>query len=138
MLNWALLGLKRLEAQKGFTETEESRQAVEEIRTSNNSARLFIAENYRFAEGSICIAKTVYEAYCKWCQASGMHPVNDKHFGREISQFFRSSVKRLRRSTPFDGRVWCYVNLEEGASDEAIAAPEAASDQSFTYTQTSF
>ncbi|MGN6544033.1 MAG: DNA primase family protein, partial [Aureliella sp.] len=124
MLNWALLGLKRLEAQDGFTECEESKRATEDIRSANNSARLFLRENYRYREGSAVICKEAYEAYTRWCTGSGMHPVNDVHFGREVNQLYQGLVERQRRSFPMVGRAWCYANLEccEAEDDESSSA----------------
>jgi P4 family phage/plasmid primase-like protien len=112
MLNWALLGLKRLESQREFTITDESKRATESIRTANNSARLFIAENLRYRENAIQLSKDVYAAYSKWCSELGMHPMNEVHFGREIHQFFRGLVEKKKRGVGGFGRAWCYMNLE--------------------------
>lgn len=118
MLNWALLGLRRLEAQ-GFTITAESSQATEDIRTANNSARSFIVANYRYCEGAAVECKDAYDSYVKWCAENGMHPVNSAHFGREVSQVFRGAVERKQRSMPMLGRVYCYLNMENGDDGEA-------------------
>ncbi len=114
MLNWALLGLKRLEERGDFSVSEESRQAIEAIRTANNSARMFIREHYQHRQGARLLCKEVYEAYSKWCSESGMCPVNSVHFGREISQVFKGNVTRERKSLPMVGRAWVYENLENG------------------------
>lgn len=117
MLNWALLGLKRLERQGEFTVPQESIAAAEEIRTSHNSARSFIRETYQVRQDAVCVCQEVYEAYQKWCTDNGMSPVNAKNFGREISQLFGESVERKQRSFPMLGRVWCYLNLELGTEE---------------------
>lgn len=117
MLNWALLGLKRLERQGEFTVPQESILAAEEIRTSHNSARSFIRETYQVRQDAVCVCQEVYEAYQKWCTDNGMSPVNAKNFGREISQLFGESVERKQRSFPMLGRVWCYLNLELGTEE---------------------
>lgn len=119
MLNWALLGLKRLEAQDEFTECEESKRATEDIRSANNSARLFLRENYHYREGAVVSCKDAYEEYSRWCVASGMHPVNAVHFGREVNQLYQGLVIRQQKSFPHIGRAWCYMNLEGGESEES-------------------
>ncbi len=120
MLNWALLGLRRLESQREFTVTAESIEATEEIRTANNSARSFIRESYRYQEGAYITCQQAYQDYSKWCTEHGMAPVNANNFGREISQVFNDGVYRRKVTTPILGRVWCYVNLEAGIEEETF------------------
>jgi len=120
MLNWALLGLRRLEANGDFTIPGESKDAAEEIRTANNSARSFIKETYSYREGAYIPCSQAYEDYSKWCNDHGMSPVNSNNFGRELKQVFNDLVDRKKVTTPILGRVQCYVNLEQGAEDETF------------------
>lgn len=119
MLNWALLGLRRLESQ-GFTTSAESIQATEEIRTANNSARSFIRESYAFREGAYLPCSEAYQDYSKWCNEHGMTPVNANNFGRELKQVFNDKVDRRKITTPILGRVQCYVNLELGTEEDTF------------------
>ncbi len=136
MLNWALVGLKRLEENRpgtntGFTRTAEGERAKESIRTENNSARSFILENYHYCEGSHCQTKTVYEAYADWCYQSGHRAVNEVHFGREVRSIFKGLVGNEKKLLPAIGRARCYTNLAEGSSiDDQDEAPQAQTIQS--------
>ncbi len=114
MLNWALLGLKRLEERGDFSVSEESRQAIEAIRTANNSGANVHSRTLSTQAGGRLLCKEVYEAYSKWCSESGMCPVNSVHFGREISQVFKGNVTRKGNRFRWSGGLGFYENLENG------------------------
>ena len=117
MLNWALLGLKRLESQGEFTVPSESLKATEEIRAANNSARLFIRENIEYAathgdDIPSIECKLVYEAYSGWCKQNGLLSFGSPQFGRELNQFFRDRGE-IKKNRPRNGdsREYHYLNI---------------------------
>jgi putative DNA primase/helicase len=119
MLNWALAGLQRISENNGFTITQEMRNAVEDVRVATNSARKFIKEFYEYSPSvngiSAKIAcKTLYKRYTEWCHEGNHKPFNEVHFGREMKSVFKTLVVRERGiADDFDGRVWCYFNVQE-------------------------
>lgn len=95
---WAVIGLHRLRKQFAFTESEKSRQAVDEYRTETNPARAFLQEHCQLENGAITYTTELYAAYSKWCKQGGHYPLGEMRFGKEVRRVYKH-VERLREGT---------------------------------------
>lgn len=101
-----IIGLKRIIQNKGFTETEGTRQLLEEFNRNNNPVLSIIAllEEKRGEEFYIGMAKNeVYDLYCLGAQHERMKPVNlgtftktmNKHLNLYVQDTFRDGYRAL-------------------------------------------
>jgi P4 family phage/plasmid primase-like protien len=107
ILNWALVGLHRLRANKGaFTVPQSCREAVEKLRADSNPARRFLLDRYECdpTAGWQAAKDEVYQDYRVWCGANGHHPLAEIGFGREVMRTFKNGVKADKSSPDGSGR----------------------------------
>jgi len=121
VFNWALEGLRALNADRGFAVPEISRRLLEEHRRDVDPARAFLLANCAASDGCDGLpTREIYQAYVHYCQANGYRPTNAANFGRQVRRTF-PTVERARHRS---GRrlVWQYTGLavQEG-SDVATA-----------------
>lgn len=101
-----IMGLKRIIQNKGFTETEETKQLLEEFNKNNNPVLSIIAllEEERGEEFYIGMAKNdVYDLYCLGAQRERMKSVNlgtftktmNKHLNLYIQDTFIDGYRAL-------------------------------------------
>ena len=110
ILNWALIGLKRLREQKGFYMTEEMKEDIREVRNLNNPVALWAEENIRIEKGKEIAKKEVYQKYSVWCQLNGYKPLGHAKFSMELHRIFKSVTKKNVRSSLGD-RPYVWPNL---------------------------
>lgn len=86
LLNKALIGLKRLEAQGSFSATESADRQAEVYRTENNSSYAYARECLKDADAKHAIGKVeLYAAYAQWCVENGVKfPENTRRFNKSI------------------------------------------------------
>jgi phage/plasmid-associated DNA primase len=110
ILNWAVRGLHRLRAQKGFSDSEIMDKALENYRAETNPARQFLLEIC--SESTLdetILSKDLYGAYCRWCKENGHnYPLSEKQFGKEIKRSY-PKMKRDRQTT--GTREWYYRGI---------------------------
>jgi P4 family phage/plasmid primase-like protien len=110
VLNWALAGLDRLNAKKGFTIPQGQKKLMEEYRRDADPARAFLMDNY---EGSLNEAYVpcaeVYTAYKTFCETNGCHAMNERTFGQHVRRIF-PQVER-QRIGPRGNRGYVYKGL---------------------------
>ncbi len=106
---WALVGLDRLRNQHGFTTSKMLTEAIEDYQSESNPARAFLRECFCERNGERISTKVVYKIYSTWCVEHGYRPLNERHFGREVTRVYRGCEK-IR--TGSDGsRKYEYKNL---------------------------
>lgn len=72
LLNRALIGLKRLEENQGFSESESTREKEEAYKIENDSTYEYIKEKLEYHEGSRLKKIDIWTGYLKWCGTSGI------------------------------------------------------------------
>ena len=110
IFRWALVGLARLRAQGGFTESEKMQAALQDYQEEMNPARVFLQENVELERDHQIKSKNLYRFYRKWCEEFGYHPMADKNFGREIRRRF-PGVERKKTGTRSE-RFWIYEGIK--------------------------
>lgn len=99
VFNWVLGGLRRLLAQKGFTQSELVRQQMESYKHQSDSVRLFLDEQgYRTDSLMYLPLKDVYRAYKEYCAENGYRPVHNRNFRKRLKD---NGVEDGRNSSGF-------------------------------------
>tara|TARA_R110000823_G_scaffold213278_3_gene343227 strand:+ start:95 stop:1630 length:1536 start_codon:yes stop_codon:yes gene_type:complete len=88
VFNWVLDGLKRLLKQKGFTDCEAAKQAVEQYKSQSDSVKMFIDENnYSISPTDYTLIKELYFEYRSYCCEDGFRPVNKTNFIKRLGSY---------------------------------------------------
>lgn len=94
ILNWALVGLRRLRSAGRFTESEPMKKAIEEYRYESNAVQQWLAEETQRTETKddppqpLCqlSAKEAYEHYAEWIKRTGRQAFGITNWGREMKR----------------------------------------------------
>lgn len=89
ILNWTLEGLQKLNEAGRFTESDKSKELIEEYRRDADPARAFLLENYTMVldgEGTGCAG--IFETYVQYCDRNKCRPMNNRTFGRQVKRAF--------------------------------------------------
>lgn len=85
VFNWVLDGLERLLNQKGFSECEASRLAVENYKLESDSVQLFLTDSeYEADTVSSTLIKNIYIEYRTYCMEDGVPPVKKGNFIKRL------------------------------------------------------
>lgn len=110
ILNWAIVGLQKLNEAGGFTMPENSKQLIEEYRKDSDPARAFLLENYEYNGDGYGVSCTeLYSSYKQYCDENGCRTMNNRTFGRQVWRIF-PDIERSRPGNR-DSREWVYQGL---------------------------
>lgn len=112
ILQWALLGLRRLRRQGRFTESDLCNTSREAYKAENNPAREFLMDNFRADQYGFIPTMEIYKKYTEWCQANGYKSMGNRMFGREVNRVFPHS-ERTRRKISSTCQTWGYLGISE-------------------------
>lgn len=112
ILNWALEGLRRLDADGGKLQLNERQQAIRDALIHESESYVaFAREGVIEEDGASLGASEAYEAYVVFCHTRGWTPLTLKRFGSA----FKESVVRFYGVTQsndhFEGRGWHGIRL---------------------------
>jgi len=114
ILNWALLGLKRLYDNNLMTEVAQVTEWVNECQEAHNPALTFLKEGFESVPGSELRADDVRKEYNYYCKLNGLAELGARNFGKEITKCF-PGVERVRRTMIAHGggkiRYYAYTGL---------------------------
>jgi len=104
---WALEGLKRLiQNDYVFSETDRTKYEVEKYRIDSNSVLSFV-ENYCEIDNKLFVEiKELYARYKEYCNESGLNPVSQIRFGKEIRENYENIItfrENVSRRTVYKG-----------------------------------
>jgi putative DNA primase/helicase len=110
VLNWALIGLDRLNTNRGFTVPQGQRDLMEEYRRDADPARAFLMDHYEGSlNGAYVSCADVYKTYRTFCEANGYREMGERSFGQHVRRIF-PRVER-QRIGPRDNRGYVYMGL---------------------------
>jgi P4 family phage/plasmid primase-like protien len=110
LLNWAIEGLRNLNAAGRFTMPADSKAMLEEYRRDANPARAYLLENYQPSNnGEYVGCETLYNDYKSYCNSKGYRPLADRTFGKEVHRAF-PDIKRKRPGSG-NSRDWMYDGI---------------------------
>jgi len=127
LLNHALMGLRRLDAQQGFTDCASVLAATEKYRRQCDNVYEFMRDKVQVCSGHSLPKEEVYKGYKSWCEEVGVsHPLSQRGFNKRLSE--TSGVRESREV--LDGkkhRVWQGISwITDG---QETPAPTEKSDQ---------
>lgn len=109
ILNWAIHGLNRLNAQMKFTSPKVCLDRFSRLRTESNPVIEFLEDNVSPAENDAVQSSEIYQAYRKWCSENGLHALGSSQFGKEIKRAFPAANRSRKR---ISGQLkWCYEKI---------------------------
>jgi len=96
VFNWILTGLRRILAQKSFTDSEAVRQQLEAYKRQSDSVRLFLDEyTYKPSTTNWLPTQDVYREYRQFCVDDGYRPVAR---GKLVARLQTVGIEQLRRN----------------------------------------
>ena len=107
IFNWALEGLRRLENDGAFTDSDQIDDATVQYRSESNLAKEFLDECGNLIPAGFTLACDLYDAYTVWCKRYGYKRDSQK---RVASDWRRLGLKRGKESGK---RVWYGIELVE-------------------------
>lgn len=93
ILNWSLLGLRRLLARGRFEIPSVVESATELYRINNDVPRMFVEECCEVDANEKILARSLYETYSEWCKDTGHKPLALNRFSEEMQRLGFVKVK---------------------------------------------
>lgn len=111
ILNWAVAGLKRLQARGTFEELNFMREAVEELENENNPVNIFFREHIEIEFDGYIEKSNLYENYIRWCKKTNNFKLSKERFASCVFKKFHKETPKSARLS--DGtRPWVWRNLK--------------------------
>jgi putative DNA primase/helicase len=85
ILNWALQGYRDWK-KSGLRAPPEICEATSSYRRDNDLVGQFIDARCEVGEGLEATTKSLYDAYCGWCEVNGYHPMALNAFGKDMKR----------------------------------------------------
>jgi P4 family phage/plasmid primase-like protien len=117
ILNWAIMGLLKLEKAGDFIEPKVSRTMWTKFKEESNPAGVYLKENYYYdsAYPLGVRTETVYKIYRIWCREKGYQPMSDRTFGKEVLRAFPQTAKRRIGGREYRHYVYEGLKFQVGA-----------------------
>ncbi|XZE20875.1 phage/plasmid primase, P4 family [Pirellulaceae bacterium SH449] len=107
ILNWAIVGLQRLQDQKDFTRSSASEAAIDDYKRENNPVLDFFDDYLEVSEGSRIYVAHLFGLYQHWCASNNYRPMSLRNFGVEMKRKYGEVKEREGGSK----REYFYRNL---------------------------
>jgi putative DNA primase/helicase len=100
IMNWALVGYRRIRERGHFVQPRSSAEAIEELEALGSPIKAYIRDRCRIGPACWVPVELIYGDYRTWCQDNGHRvPGTKQIFGRDL----RSAVPGLRTHRPREG-----------------------------------
>ena len=114
ILNWALVGYRRLRERGYFIQPDSAREAVEDLEMLASPIKAFIKDRCHVGPGLTVSVELLFQTWRTWCDAVGRKESGTKQtFGRDL----KAVIPSLRITRPRDGddryRVYEGIGLKE-------------------------
>jgi putative DNA primase/helicase len=123
VLNWALVGLKRLRKNEGeFTSPKRSEAYTRELQLEHNPARQFLTEHFVADESCNDVSSAnLYSRYRGWCAECGYEkPLGIATFAKEVKRAFEGARTMNRRVNRELAKYWRGIRRSD--QEPALAA----------------
>jgi len=112
IFNWAVVGLRRLNAQGDFTSCEVCQKCADDHRFDSDPFMQFI-EDECVLEGDRQVPRqNLHRAYRQWCESNGRKPFNSSEFRHRVADLDGVSDCRPRSGSSRQ-RVWRGIGLHQ-------------------------
>jgi putative DNA primase/helicase len=114
ILNWALVGYRRLRERGYFVQPASAREAIADLEVLASPVKAFIADRCRTGPGLTVPVELLYQSWRIWCDGVGRRePGTKQTFGRDL----KAAIPNVGMSQPRDGderyRAYEGVGLKE-------------------------
>src|SRR5262249_369604 len=114
ILNWSLIGLKRLLRRGYFEMPESSLQAIRQFEDLTSPVGAFVRDWCQVDAQRKVEVKRLYKVWKLWCEQQGHPPGSNIVFGRNL----RAVAPQLRVSKRGGKRVYCGLTLNANAEED--------------------
>lgn len=135
IVQWAMVGYRRLTGQTGFGETEESRSATDDLRRDMVPMIGFVEDILgRGSATDVITVKDLYRMYRHWCEQTGHRPLTDRHFSRELLKVCKeelgwSHVTRGKTGVESERALFGLVKAHETNAERQAREDSEAADR---------
>ena len=112
ILNWNLIGLKRLLSQGAFTESKTQHETEIEFQRVSDTISAFITEQGIFAKNLATLRADALEAYKDYCDINGLDTENEKKFTQRVKETKRISIGKINGK-----RAWRGISFKKVSED---------------------
>lgn len=114
ILNWALIGRRRLYGRGRFTQPQSGAAKVREFDELGNPVRAFVADCCVVDPRESVEVSSLYAAYKGWCETNGLKDVKPLNvFGADLCNTVPELKRRRLSRTPGAARGWSYHGIRE-------------------------
>lgn len=106
ILNWALLGLKRLTARGRFEAGPFSTAAIDELVDDNNPTNIFFKEHLEIEMGSITEKGFLFGKYKAWCIKTENYTLSQARFGQAVARKYAKHTPKDTKESVTHKRIW--------------------------------
>lgn len=107
IFNWAIEGLKQLQARKTFVIDEYMKLHIESLKEMNNPTIQWAKEHIIPLKEEYIIKSEAYEQYKSWCEKNGYRPTGINKFAGDIYRIFsKFTDKDYRLASLGRPRIW--------------------------------
>ena len=110
LLNLAIKGLQRLEANKCFTETDATRTALAQYQINTDSVMAFTEEECAAKEYVRVYPQALYDAYMDWCNKTGFRPKGRNKFYDRLKEIYPDIEEK--KAQQGGRRYWSGIGLK--------------------------
>jgi putative DNA primase/helicase len=110
IMNWALVGYRRLRQRSYFIQPASANEAVEQLEALGSPVKAYVREHCRVGPGHTVPIELIYQDWRMWCENNGRRePGTKQSFGRDL----KAAVPGLQTSQPRHGedRVRVYEGI---------------------------
>lgn len=93
IVEWSLAGLKRLDRQGFFTETDAGREIQEDMILDSAPVRRFVEERCEVSDAARVPNTELYQEYVGWCEQFGYFKLNESHFGKDLLTAYPGKIR---------------------------------------------
>ena len=108
ILNWAIVGLKRLTKRSKFEELNFMKEAIQELEDENNPSNLFFEENIEVVlSDDVYIEKgELFEKYKEWCEKTKNYTLTKARFAVAVYKKYHKETPKNARLPENGKRIW--------------------------------
>jgi len=105
ILNWALLGLDRLEDRGFFKQPDSGSESLRQLEDLSSSIATFVRERCKTGADHSVPVDDLWRAWKEWCEEGDIRRGTKATFGRDL----RAAVPTLRKTRPRDDDARAYL-----------------------------
>lgn len=121
IFNWALEGLRHLQADRTLPNIASSKEALKSFRRLTSPVTAFVEDRCRVGSAVQVSCSDLYATYDEWAKQNGHPPLAHTTFGEELRSAFPEVRKRRLRKT--NGRFYIYDGIELSTDSESSLLP---------------